>query len=54
MNIIYNNQHSFTSNISNFLLKCNNKFRKTQVNIIPGIVLGMILSESCVSSDIVK
>ena len=54
MNIIYNNQHSFTSNISNFLLKCNNNFRKTQVNIIPSIVLGMILSEACVSSDIAK
>lgn len=54
MNIIYNNQESFTSNISNFLLKCNNNFRKTQINIIPSIILGMILSESCSSSDIAK
>ena len=54
MNIIYNNQKDFTSNISNFLYKCDNNFRKTQINIIPSIVLGMILSESSVSSDIAK
>lgn len=54
MNIIYNNQKNFTSNISNFLYKCDKNFRKTQINIIPSIILGMILSESCVSSDIAK
>lgn len=54
MNIIYNNQSIFASNISNFLLKCNNNIRKTQLNIIPYIILGMILSESSVSSDIAK
>ena len=28
--------------------------RKTQLNIIPFIIIGMISSESCVSSDIAK
>ena len=54
MNIIYNNQNDFTSSISNFLYKCDKNFRKTQINIIPSIILGMILSESSVSSDIAK
>ena len=46
MNIIYNNQKDFTSSISNFFYKCDKNFRKTQINIIPSIILGMILSES--------
>mgnify|MGYP003303909737 CR=1 FL=1 len=54
MNIIYNSQKDFSSNISNFLYKCDKNFRKTQINIIPSIILGMILSESSVSSDIAK
>ena len=54
MNTIYNNQQIFTSNISNFLKICNNNIRKTQLNIIPYVVLGMILSESSVSCDIAK
>lgn len=54
MNIIYNNQNDFTSNISSFLKYCDKNIRKTQLKIIPSIVLGMILSESCVSSDIAK
>lgn len=54
MNTIYNNQQIFASNISNFLKICNNNIRKTQLNIIPYVVLGMILSESSVSCDIAK
>ena len=54
INLIYNTRKDFSTNISNFLLKCNNNIRKTQLNTIPNIVLGMILSESCVSSNIAK
>ena len=51
---IYNNQEDIASEISNFLKKVLPNIRKTQLNIIPYIVLGMILSESCVASDIAK
>ena len=54
MNIIYNTQDDFATKITDFLLKSNNNIRKTQLNIIPYIVIGMIQSESCVSSDIAK
>ncbi len=53
MNKLYNTQSSFASNIVSFLRKVGIN-RKTQLNIIPFIVLGMILSESVVSSDIAK
>jgi len=54
MNLIYNTQTEIASKISNFLLKSDNNIRKTQLNIIPYIIIGMIQSESCVSSDIAK
>ena len=54
MNTIYNTQNNIASKIVNFLLKTDNNIRKTQLNIIPFIVIGMIISESCVSSDIAK
>ena len=53
MNKLYNTQSKIASNILNFLNSVGN-FRKTQLNIIPFIVIGMILSESVVSSDIAK
>ena len=54
MNTIYNTQSEIASKIANFLLKAVSDIRKTQLNIIPFIVIGMINSESCVSSDIAK
>ena len=54
MNKVYNTQEDFAREISNFLLNVSPNIRKTQLNIIPYIVLGMILSESVVSSDIAK
>ena len=54
MNTIYNTQEEIASNIKNFLLKTDKNIRKTQLKIIPYIILGMILSESTVASDISK
>ena len=50
----YNNQKNFRSNISKTLLNRNNNIRKFQFKIIPRIILSMILSKSCVSSNIDK
>ena len=52
MNKVYNSQNEIASKMIDFLLKCNLNIRKTQLKIIPYIVLGMILSESSVASDI--
>lgn len=54
MNKIYNNQEDFASKIKQFLKKVFPNIRKTQLKIIPYIVLGMILSESSSASDIAK
>ena len=54
MNRVYNNQFDFASEMKKFLLNVNPNIRKTQLNIIPFISLGMILSESSVASDIAK
>ena len=54
MNKFYNTQKNISSNIKDFLLKVDPHFRKTQLNIIPFIIIGMILSESSTSSDIAK
>ncbi len=54
MNKLYNNQKDFTSRFSKFLKLAIPNIRKTQLNIIPYIILGMILSESCSSPDIAK
>ena len=51
---IYNNQKDFAIDIQKFLKKVSPNIRKTQLKIIPFIMLGMILSESCVASDIAK
>ena len=52
MNKVYNTQENFATEIKNFLLNAIPNIRKTQLKIIPYIVLGMILSESVVASDI--
>ena len=54
MNKLYNNQKDFSSKFMKFLKKVIPDIRKTQLNILPFIILGMILSESCVPSDIAK
>ena len=51
---VYNNQEEFATNITDFLLKCIPDIRKTQLKIIPYILLGLILAESIVASDIAK
>lgn len=54
MNIIYNTQEDFASKIKDFLIKVFGKFRKTQLKIIPYIILGMICAESTVAGDIAR
>ena len=51
---VYNTQSDIASSLQNFLLNVDPNIRKTQLNIIPFISLGMILSESSVASDIAK
>lgn len=52
MNKFYNTQESIASAISTFLLKVDPNIRKTQLNIIPYIILGMILSSNSTASKI--
>ena len=54
MNKFYNTQQIISSNIKDFLLKVDSNIRKSQLNIIPFIIIGMILAESSTSSDIAK
>ena len=54
MNKLYNTQTEITNKIRKFLKKSIPNLRKTQLNIIPEILFGMISSESVVSSDIAK
>lgn len=51
---VYNTQKEIASNLKDFLLNAIPDIRKTQLKIIPFIVIGMLLSESCVASDIAK
>lgn len=50
---LYNTQSDITTSLRNFFEK-NCKLRKTQLNILPAIIFGMAISESCVTNDIVK
>lgn len=54
MNKLYNTQNEIASKIQQFLLKIFPDIRKSQLKIIPFILIGMILSESLVASDISK
>lgn len=54
MNKLYNNQKNFTSRFMNSIKKAVPNIKKTHLNILPYIILGMILSESCVPIDIAK
>ena len=52
MNKLYNTQKEIASEISKFLLQSIPDIRKTQLKIIPFIIIGMLLAESVVASDI--
>ena len=54
MNKLYNTQEKITNEIRKFLKNNIQNLRKTQLNIIPEILFGMISSESVVSTDIAK
>ena len=54
MNKLYNTQNEIASNLRTFLENCVNNIRKTQLNIIPHIMFGMIQAESCSAPDIAK
>ena len=50
---LYNTQSSITTSLRDFFeISCN--LRKTQLNILPAIIFGMAISESCITNDIVK
>ncbi len=51
---IYNTQSDIAREIADFLIKVIPNIRKTQLNIIPYIIIGMINSESTISHDIAK
>ena len=53
MSKLYNTQSNITTSLCDFFKKvCH--LRKTQLNILPAIVFGMAISESCITNDIVK
>ena len=54
MKKLYNNQEDIASGLKEFLLKAIPDIRKTQLKIIPFIIIGILLSESVVASDIAK
>ena len=54
MNKVYNTQNDFARGIQEFLKIAMPNIRKTQLNIIPFIMLGAILAESFVPLDIAK
>lgn len=54
MSKLCNSQNDITTNFEHFLKKAVPDIRKTQSNIIPSIMFGMIIAESCSSSDIAK
>lgn len=54
MNKLYYNQSNITSEFYTFFKNSIPNIRKTQLNIIPSIIFGMISSESVVSYDIAK
>ena len=52
MTKLYNTQKKITNEICEFLKKNIPNLRKTQLNFIPEILFGMIVSESVVTADI--
>lgn len=54
MNKVYNTQEQIASEIDKILIEVFPGIRKTQTNIIPFLIFGMIISESVVATDIAK
>lgn len=54
MNLVYYNHDKIASNISNLFISVFPDMKKTQLNILPDIILGMIYSESSSVPDIAK
>lgn len=54
MSKLYNTQKDITRGLRDFFESTIPSLRKTQLNILPDIIFGMIISESVVSSDIAK
>ena len=54
MNKLYNTQEDIASGFSKFLHTVDPNIRKTQLNILPYILFGILSSESLVSLDIAK
>ena len=54
MNNLYNTQSKIANKIREYLKKNVISLRKTQLNIIPEIIFGMISAESVVTNDIAK
>lgn len=54
MNLVYNTQEEIASEIKKILKKIIPDIRKTVLNILPYILIGMFVSESIVASDISK
>lgn len=54
MNKLYNTQDEITSDLEKIIRESDPNIRKTQTNIIPSIIYGMVFSESVVASDIAK
>ena len=50
----YNNFEELSSKFVNFLKVAIPNIRKTQLNVLPIIIIGMLLAESCVAIDIAK
>lgn len=53
MSKLYNTQKDITTSLKSFFIN-HCQLRKTQLNILPAIIFGMAISESCVTNDIVK
>ena len=54
MNKIYNTQEDIASGFRNFLKLINPNIRKTQLNFLPYLLFGIIVSESISPFDIAK
>ena len=54
MNKLYNTQKNIASDLSKFFKNVSSNLSKPQLKIIPYIILGMVESESVVTTDIVK
>ena len=54
MTKLYNTAKEFATDFKQTLEKAIPDIKKTQLNIIPYIILSMILSESCVPLDMAK